>query len=789
MSGIATVAQLKSVLQDGCTWAAHRLRMRAVLVALVLALAAPAASQLRLVEFDVEALEAARVEIGETGRARIELPLWDYQAILDATGPTSAGYYLAGKLVSEEWPDFPVKVVVHSELAAATVYWAVWRSGGGDSAADAPPSRSPAALEPRGNDAVMAPRLSRPLPPTAEDAAAPMEDGSWIDLLVFYTPEAKQERAGGDAAIMELLVDLLIVHSNAVYAESGVAHRLRLAAQPMEAEPFREAGFNSSSEMLNVLTEWERGRELRDRYAADLVTLLFDGRELESAYSRAFINLPDRVTADEALPFSVTCPTCSRAFPHEIGHNLGLRHDRYEWKQGETPDYQLIDAPHPEAFGFAGPIDGDPDTDCIVTIMATGLECVDDGFLQVVRFSNPERKTLRGGIATGIPGTEPSGEADGPANAARHMNRMRRYAANWRRAPCLSGGSSVRLQASNGQYVGAAGHGGGAVRADQRRLEPHGLFTLVDHNGGPCVESGDSVSLHTSDGFYLQAQLGGGAEVDATARQATPWARFVVRRQLGSGALRDGDTLSLHTASGHWVVAARGGGGEVRADSEDGSRPWSRFKVAALWRDPPSHGNRPPVAVGTLPERRLPPGARLEVDIAGAFRDPDGDPLTYTASSSASGVVTALAAGARLTLTAMSEGTATIRVRASDRGVLAAEQTFAVTVDEAAVVPFTDDPIVPGVTPVRAAHFTELRTRIDPLRRAAGLTPFRWTDLALRAGVTPVKLAHLLELREALAAAYRAAGRAAPRWAPAARSTPIRALHVTELRAAVLALE
>ena len=56
-----------------------------------------------------------------------------------------------------------------------------------------------------------------------------MEDGCWIDLLVFYTPEAKQEDAGGDAAIMELLVDLMIVHTNAVYAESGVAHRLPLA--------------------------------------------------------------------------------------------------------------------------------------------------------------------------------------------------------------------------------------------------------------------------------------------------------------------------------------------------------------------------------------------------------------------------------------------------------------------------------------------------------------------------------------------------------------------------------
>ena len=80
-----------------------------------------------------------------------------------------------------------------------------------------------------------------------------------------------------------------------------------------------------------------------------------------------------------------------------------------------------------------------------------------------------------------------------------------------------------------------------------------------------------------------------------------------------------------------------------------------------------------------------------------------------------------------------------------------------------------------GVTPVRAVHFTELRTRIDALREAAGLGRFRWTDPVLRAGVTPVRLVHLLELREALAAAYAAAGRAPPRWtdaAPALRGRP-----------------
>ena len=100
---------------------------------------------------------------------------------------------------------------------------------------------------------------------------------------------------------------------------------------------------------------------------------------------------------------------------------------------------------------------------------------------------------------------------------------------------------------------------------------------------------------------------------------------------------------------------------------------------------------------------------------------------------------------------------------------------------------------MPGVTPVRAVHFfTELRTRIDGLRTAAGLGRFAWTDAVLTAGVTPVRLVHPLELRSATAAAYTAAGRAAPRWtnaAPVGGTTPIRAAHPLELRAAVLALE
>ena len=238
---------------------------------------------------------------------------------------------------------------------------------------------------------------------------------------------------------------------------------------------------------------------------------------------------------------------------------------------------------------------------------------------------------------------------------------------------------------------------------------------------------------------------------------------------------------------------AYGAGGSALTGPADAAAVLANTGPAvALWRRrPSSDANRPPALAGTLPDRSLPaPPAMLTLHVARAFADPDGDALTFTASSSAPDVVTVGLAGARLTLTSVGAGMATIGVTATDPHGLSATASFTVTVARPGT--FTDDPIRPGETPVRAVHFAELRTRIDALRRRAALAPFAWTDPVLAAGSTPVRLTHLLELREALTVAYTAAGRGAPAWTdatPTVGTTLISAAHLTELRAAVTALE
>ena len=100
-------------------------------------------------------------------------------------------------------------------------------------------------------------------------------------------------------------------------------------------------------------------------------------------------------------------------------------------------------------------------------------------------------------------------------------------------------------------------------------------------------------------------------------------------------------------------------------------------------------GNRAPEAVGTMPAQTMTAGQTLEVDVSAFFSDPDGDDLTYVATTTNAGVVSVGLSGGTLTLTAEAAGTVTVTVTATDPGGLSAVQSAEVAV--AAATGFRDD--------------------------------------------------------------------------------------------------
>jgi microcystin-dependent protein len=104
--------------------------------------------------------------------------------------------------------------------------------------------------------------------------------------------------------------------------------------------------------------------------------------------------------------------------------------------------------------------------------------------------------------------------------------------------------------------------------------------------------------------------------------------------------------------------------------------------------------------------------------------------------------------------------------------------------------PYTDATLTVASTFVKAAHITELRSRIDSARAAHGLSAFAYTDPALTATSTVVRAQHILDLRTALSQVYTQLGQPQPVYTDPSlgAGTTLKAAHVSELRTAAAAV-
>ena len=190
----------------------------------------------------------------------------------------------------------------------------------------------------------------------AQEGQAAPQDPSVIEVAVFYTPAARVRYSS--AAQVRAHVDVMVRATNYALEESGADVEFSLAG--LEEVFYREQG-SISTDLLNLYGSDDGYMDgihaTRDRLEADVVVLI-TGRRDSCGTSWT---LADR-DADPRpwFGFSVVAEDCgATAFAHELGHLLGLGHDRFHvrfYEDGGTyPDSYSFGYVNQEAFSRSSP--------------------------------------------------------------------------------------------------------------------------------------------------------------------------------------------------------------------------------------------------------------------------------------------------------------------------------------------------------------------------------------------------------------------------------------------------
>jgi hypothetical protein len=232
------------------------------------------------------------------------------------------------------------------------------------------------------------------------------DDGSLIDVLVVYTPEALAG-AGSEGAMLAL-INLAVDESNAAYEASDIATRLRLVH--VAQVNYSESGnFSTDLSRLRGTTDgnMDEVHALRNTHGADLVSLIVNNTQY-CGIAYLMTNLSTNFNTSGFSVVSRICAAGNLSFAHELGHNMGSTHDH------DNASSSL----YAHSFGhrFSGQGGGQYRT---VMAYAPGQ--------RIGRFSNPN--VLFDGTPTGIPAGQP-GEADN----AQSINAAAFTVANFRQA-------------------------------------------------------------------------------------------------------------------------------------------------------------------------------------------------------------------------------------------------------------------------------------------------------------------------------------------------------------------
>ncbi len=271
---------------------------------------------------------------------------------------------------------------------------------------------------------------------TFELEPATLEPGETaeMDLLVVYSRKAAKDffrrydlgdRFSNKNRAIKAYIQLAVAVANTAFLNSEVDIHLRL----VKARPIGYRGEVDSSRDLANLRHPDDGvidkvHRWRDQYGADFVSLVVKEFE-EGIGGRAYLVPPSPDAAERLFSVVEYDNLWSFTLAHEIGHNMGLAHDRDN--DSTSPFAKAYRYSH----GYQDPVGG------FVTVMAYFEGC-EECLWRIPHFSN--RRVTWQGAPTGLPMYQAfcgAGVTSGPrcgrrtgkgnADCARSLNNTREF--------------------------------------------------------------------------------------------------------------------------------------------------------------------------------------------------------------------------------------------------------------------------------------------------------------------------------------------------------------------------